>query len=281
MRLVAARDQSEPLNGRQPAFVLGKHPGSRYVALMTIDSPNNRAAVWDQWTRRVAWAPEATQALCWLPGGREVILVRDGRRWHERYPAFVFERRSWPETDLLSACPVESDEANWSNGVVASPRGDLAVVVWLEQHVGGFELVAIRPGGDRQIEGAGYAVEPNCITSPVFSPDGRYLVAGCGRIGWWNRDGDPELPSPGGRFQVGHVLIRDLEAGSQREVPIEEEVPDGWLPDAGEGETTIDVPIGDPRFESLTDFAVPLLTGHERRLSAVASQPRGHFSAPC
>ena len=271
LRYLAARDTYEPLNGRRPAFVLDEHPDGAHVALMVVDSPYNRAAVWDRRARRAAWAPEATQALCWLPGGKEVVLVRDGLRGPGRQPRFVFERRSWPGVELLSACPVESDEANWCAGMAASPRGSLVAVAWLEQHVGGFELIAIRPDGDRQIPGAGYAVEPNAISDPVFSPDGRYLVLGCGRLGWWNRDEDPDLPSPGGRFLVGHVLTRDLDAGLWREIPIEEEVPAGWLPDAAGGEAAIDRPIGDPRFESLTDFTVRLATGRVRRVSVFPS----------
>lgn len=65
--------------------------------------------------------------------------------------------------------------------VVASPRGNLVAVAWLDLHVGGFELVAIRADGLSQLEGARYSVKPNHISSPAFSPDGRYLVKG-----WWS-----------------------------------------------------------------------------------------------
>ena len=163
--------------------------------------------------------------------------------------------------------------------MVASPRGDLVAVVWLEQHAGGFELVAVRADGDRQVPGAGYHVEPNGIGTPVFSPDGRYLVLGCGRDAWWNEgdeygDPDPEQPSPGGRFRLGHVLVRDLDAGVQRELPVEVDLPAGWLPpDPHDREVTEDLPIGDAVFEGDRAFVVELLTG-ERRRFAIDARPR-------
>jgi hypothetical protein len=273
-------------------MVLSEHPDGVHVACMAIASPYNRGAVWNRATGEVVWAPPVTQSLCWLPGGREIVLVRDGDAapfdesaavgWPARGPSpawrrsFLVERRTWPQRAFVNVCPVDSEDANWNGGVVASPRGDLVAVVWFEQHVAGFELVAIRPGGDRQVAGGGYAVEPNCISAPVFSPDGRFLVLGCGRFAWWN-DGDEygddnlERPSPGGLYRLGHLLVRDLDAGTQRELPVEDDVPAGWLPPEpsdGDAETSIDQPIGAPQFDSPTSGWVPLLTGTRRRFSA-------------
>lgn len=301
VRLLPApeRERYEALDGNQPVFVTGEHPDGVHVALMAVASPHNRAAVWNRRTGRIVWAPADTDAVCWLPGGEQVVLVRGPgavpldtgsapptaaaaapvSRWAPAI-AFQLERRSWPDLRLLGACPVRSKDANWSGRVVASPRGDLVTVVWLEQHVGGFELVRVAPDRnelDRQLEDAGYAFEPNCISGPAFSLDGRYLAMGCGRFSWWNAgdeygDADPKIPSPGGRFPVGHVLVRDLDLGTQRELPVEVDLPIGWLPpEDHDGETSVDEPIGEPTFVSDTEFTVRLLTGATLQLSAQSS----------
>jgi hypothetical protein len=261
VRLLEAADQYERLGGARPSFVLDEHPDGVHLALMAIDSPYNRAAIWDRRTRSVVWQLERTQAICWLPGGAELFLVRDPEVQTAWNAQFVGERRAWPTSELVCQCPLAGEWLNWCGGVMASPRGDLVAVVWLEQHIGGFELVAIRPEGDEQIAGAGYATEPNGISDPVFSPDGRYLVMGCGRYACWNPEEDPELPSTGGTFRVGHLLIRDLDTGFQREVPIEETFAPGWQPPADAGDSVVDAPVGDPRFETLRECSVPILTG--------------------
>lgn len=72
---------------------------------------------------------------------------------------------------------------------------------------------------------------------------------------------------------MGHVLVRDLDRGAQRELPIEVDPPAGWLPpeeDEARGETSADQPIGDPVFVSDTEFVVALLTGATLRLSTGA-----------
>jgi hypothetical protein len=269
MRILAESASYVPLGKMHPVFLLDEHPDGVHVALQALSLPHSRAAVWDRLSRQQVWVPESTQALCWLPGGQEVLLLcdRPARVWN---PHFIVERRAWPTHELRSTCPIVSDDANWAGEIVASPRGNLAVVKWIEQHIAGIELVEISPHSDTQIEDAGYSAEPNCVSSPVFSPDSRYLVMGCGREVWWNEEEDQELSSPGGRFRMGHVFVRDLDQGSQREIPIEVDIPEGWAPGDGNDETVVDQPIGNPRFESDIEFLVPLLTGGSRRLSATA-----------
>jgi hypothetical protein len=253
----------EPVAGTHPSAVLDVHPDGRHVALQAPTSTHETAAVWDRQTGRLVWAPEDTQALCWLPGGAQLAVLQGGHALDER-----LSRYRWPGRQHLRSCPIRYD-GGWTLEVVASPRGDLVAFLWMEQHKGGVGLIRLGADHDQQLDEAGYEREPNHLSSPVFSPDGRSLVLSCGDQTWWNDAGWAETPAPGGRRRMGVVMVQDVETGARREFPVEVEVPVGWLPpeDDPPPETHDLQPIGAARFESDAAFSVPLITGGRRRFS--------------
>jgi hypothetical protein len=103
----------------------------------------------------------------------------------------------------------------------------------------------------------------NMITEMSFAPDGSALVwtLGSGYY-WWTQSEDPE-PSQGGRFRPGKVLIwriaRD-EPGVVATVPIDVELPRGWLPKDPEDSLLAEV-IQGPVFIDDHRFRILLPTG--------------------
>jgi hypothetical protein len=257
----------EPVDGTHPSAVLDVHPDGRHIALQAPTSTYETGGVWDRQTGRLVWTPEDTQALCWLPGGAQLVALQGGHALDER-----LSRYGWPGRQRLRSCSIRYD-GSWTLEVVASPRGDLVAFLWMEQHKGGVGLVRLGPDRDQQLEAAGYEREPNHLSRPVFSPDGRFLVLSCGDQTWWNDVGWAETPAPGGRRRMGIVMVQDLDAGTRRELPVEVDVPAGWLPpeDDPPPETHDLQPIGAARFESDSAFSVPLITGGRRRFSLPAA----------
>lgn len=264
----------EPLAGMKPDRVLDRHPDGIHAAMQMATIPLNRAAVWHTETGELCWSPRHTSALCWLPGGRELVLLRERyarspriSRWSQSETTYVVERRTWPRRQRLSSCEV-SFPSGWADGLTLSPTGDMAAVRWLEQDCAGFVLVALGPGRDHQLSEQGYRTEPNLIEGPVFSPDGRHLALSCGRTWWWcerdwQRHADTPPPSKGGRFEIGHVTIYDVAQAAYQEIVVEDEISPGWPPhDPDSFEWVL---LGEPRFVSDTAFTVRLPTGAERR----------------
>lgn len=191
-------------------------------------------------------------ALCWLPSGREVLLVRFAYTRAPDHPRIIvtslqsetrwrLERRNWPRRTLRDSCSLRLP-TGWFDNVVASPRGDLAAVYWQEQDRAGFELVALGAGEVRQLPGAGYRAATNWVVGPVFSPGGEFLLLSCGPGAcWWAADADDyDAPSAGGLFHMGDVVIVHTVTGTPRTIGLDAEIPAGWLPDdldSGEAET--------------------------------------------
>ena len=135
MRRFLTRTESrhyEPVDGTYPSAVLDVHPDGRHIALQAPTSTYGSGAVWDRQTGRLVWAPEDTQALCWLPGGRQLVALRGGKAHDER-----LSRYRWPGRQHLRSCPIWYD-GGWTLEVVASPRGDRVAFLWMEQHKGGW-----------------------------------------------------------------------------------------------------------------------------------------------
>ena len=92
----------------------------------------------------------------------------------------------------------------WLVDLVLSPRGDLAVVQWMDQEESGLEFVALEADGPRQLaetglpqlaplrgfpNGGGFPLNTSLVFRPVFSPDGRYLLLPWqDDIVWWSED---------------------------------------------------------------------------------------------
>lgn len=267
----------EPLDGAKPYTMLDRHPNGQFIALQAYSAAAHgpRAAVWDAMSGKLAWKPDGTSALCWSSDGRHALLLRETYQRDPQHPPIIasplqseftywLERQSWPEHTSLSTCGVKPPEG-WVDRVVLSPRGEVAAVRWLEQDAAGFVLIGLGPDGDCQWPNAGYRTAPdNLVQGPVFSPDGRFLVLTCGCSFWWSVDGeDPLQPATGGRYEVGHIAIYDLAERGAREILVEDEVREGWLPDDPE-DMRYEL-LGAPLFDSDREFTVMLPTGIERR----------------
>jgi len=292
-------DQPDPtfedFLGGSPHAVQARHLDGRHIAMRVQvwrdGCAVGRTAVWDDRTRRVAWAPEGALALCWLPGGRELLLVRDrgvpkthltdvgffrGERPKRTQFMRTVERLTWPEDvtreepHALDAAPMPVAAGEiWA--VVPSPTKPLAAVVWLDQTEAGVELVSWADGAPlAHLPGRGYfGARSNALATPTFSPDGRYLVLVYGASAWWAGElEDPEEPSPGGTFCCGRAVIGDMAWGAYTEHEITVTVPEGWMPD--------DPVWAEDGFMTRADFAdsetftVHLSTGESRRFHVAA-----------
>lgn len=290
----------ERFTSEPPYAVLDRHPGGAYVALVAPVPWDGRsaahAAVWATDSGRVVWRPEGLLALCWLPGGREMLVVRDRgvpkphlagvgffrgerpeRAWHMR----TIERTTWPddptreEPRALDAAPMPT-VAGEVMDIVPSPTDSLAAVVWLDQTEAGIELVSWADGSPlSHLPHRGYfGGHSNVMNTPTFSPDGRYLTLVYEAFAWWSGDAeDPEEPSPGGTFPCGRVVMGDVMQGNYAEYPVRVTVPEGWVP---EGWTPDDPLQAEGEFLSRAEFTdaetltVRLATGEARRFHVTA-----------
>jgi hypothetical protein len=231
----------EPLFGERPHSQLARHPSGDFVAMQVsawIETTAERAAVWDIRTRKIAWNPYDANALAWVSGGEEILVLRETftpnlssrgtcvtplQSEHRQ----SFERRSWPSLDQIASAPIALP-TGWLIHVVPSPDRPMACVVWQDQCEAGIELISWDEGQPRQLAERGYYGNSNLISGPAFSPDGRYVVISYGEPCWWSEA--HETPSKGGELRVGWVVVGDITAGTYREIDIVVSVPKGWLP---------------------------------------------------
>ena len=263
----------EPLEGEAPIALLDQHPSGQYVALQVAvwhDTLVERAAIWNTTTHTIAWNPGDANALCWLPSGHELLLVREIFTPHpERRGIFVtplqaeyghvIERRTWPEQRLIDTIDV-TFPTGWLVDVIVSPVAPLACFVWHDQCEAGIEFVAWSDGSFQQLLNRGYYGHSNLLEGPIFSPDGAVVVFSYGSYAWWSED--PELPSQGGTFKVGWSVIYNVARGSYREVDVLATIPVGWLPE--DPERIDHGMVSCPRFSTPDRFRVTLPTGEQQ-----------------
>ena len=264
----------EPLEGDAPIGLLDQHPSGQYVALQVIVLHETfvwRAAIWNTTTQTIVWNPGDANALCWLPGGHELLVVREiFTPQAERRGIFLtplqaefrhlIERRTWPEQRLIDTIDV-SFPTGWLVDVIVSPVAPLACFVWNDQCEAGIEFVSWTDGSFQQLHNRGYYGNSNLLEGPVFSPDGAVVVFSYGTDGWWSED--PELPSQGGTFKVGWIVIYNVAHGSYREVDVLATIPVGWLPEDPE-RIYHNGAVSCPRFSTLERFSVTLPTGEQQ-----------------
>lgn len=281
----------EKLYGEHPSQVLDRHADGRHVALQVIASLKTtvqRAAVWDLETRRIAWAPNGASVMAWLPGGERIALVNE-----ERASAYAFVFASWPGRAPLDRCALHFP-TGWPEDLVLSPRGDLAVVQWMDQEESGLEFVALGPDGPRQLaetglsqvgplrgipNGGGFALNTSLVFRPVFSSDGRYLlVLWQDEWVWWSEgaydfdaEGNYVAPvSPGGDYTLGMISVLDWQERTHHAIPLVARVALGWRPeprdDGAEG-----LLVEPPTFLDAEHFTVALPTGSVRTFSVAGA----------
>jgi hypothetical protein len=98
---------------------------------------------------------EAEGMLAWLKQGSEIVLLTDrpsiekSERVYEQH-SFLFERRTWPDTALISSCEVSFPWCGPENMLV-SPHENLVVMRWLDEGVSSWEFVILSETGDFQL----------------------------------------------------------------------------------------------------------------------------------
>jgi len=293
----------QPLNGSTPCRVVSVHPTEPLVALQAflsvqaLDGPtfsqtNLRCAIWNRETFEIVCEPEGAVALAWNAEGNEMGIVREYYHKPSNYDSdlpslfsYVWERYTWPEQRLLHSCTLQFD-TNWPELVVFSPLGDLAVIQWFEAEKSGLHFIRLTKYGDLLLDDADlpliehegdfsedteeeederFFVETNLTTSPVFSPDGRFILFCWQRSQhWWTDVPDDvyvegDLPARAGECLVGSVQIIDGETNTTHSIALFANVPPGWQP-TYEGDRSNEL-LNEPVFIDDQHFQVQLPTG--------------------
>lgn len=148
-------DRFEKMPGGLPYRLLASHPDGRHVAMQASEHDAGRSAVWEQETGHIVWKPERAIALAWLRHGTQIAVLREANT-----APYEFVLYSWPEAQLLHACPLMPPPAcGWMLDLVISPQNDLALCYWVDQSEAGFEFVDITPQGVSYDAHASYLLE--------------------------------------------------------------------------------------------------------------------------
>lgn len=173
---------------------------------------------------------EAAGMLAWLKQGSEIMLLADrpsidkSRSVYEQR-SFLFERRTWPDTVLISSCEVSFPWCAPENMLV-SPHENLVVMRWLTEGVSGWEFVVLSDAGDFHLQGAGFEIDGPAAfyASPAFSPDGRYAVSGYHTKLVEDKKGYSILLQRG-RLEVGGITVICIPEGKFHEITLSDVVP--------------------------------------------------------
>jgi hypothetical protein len=278
--LSEAEKHLEPFYDRHPAVLLDEHPGGDFVAMQVMANLAvlaERAAVWSRKSGKIIWRPQNANAICWSSKGDEVLYVWESYQKSAEHPpiivtplqseyTYLFERCSWPDLKFIARCTIKFP-MGWPMDIVPSPLGKLACVVWADQGEAGVELVSFLANDTCQLAGQGYYGNwSNLLAGPVFSPDGHFLAFTYGKGVWWSPDGALDTASLGGMQTVGWVVVGDIERKCYREVKVQTNVPEGWLPPDPE-DMNYEM-LSCPSFINEDCFKVTLPTGEERFFSA-------------
>jgi hypothetical protein len=267
----------EPLDGAAPDTVLDEHPGGDCIVFQVwpLNSTTERAAVWDGRTRKICWNPGNANAMCWIEGGRELLVLEEEYvPAAERPEIFVtplqsdyrhyFRRVSWPGQETIEQIEVRYP-TGWVTDVMVVPGHDrLGCFVWEDQCEGGIEFVSWNSGPLRQLEGLGYFGEgSNRIRGPAFSADGSALAMSYGPGVWWEELFEEEEGVV--KRDVGFVVWGRTLSGEYQRIDLEVEVEIGWQPEDPEDMVRNEL-LGLPEFVSNNEIRIFLPTGEERLL---------------
>lgn len=210
---------------------------------------------------------EAAGMLAWLKQDSEIVLLADHPEKSEQVyeqRSFLFERRTWPDTALISSCVVSLPWGAPENMLV-SPYGNLAVMRWLTEGASGWEFVILSEAGDFQLQGAGFEIDgPAAIyASPAFSPDGCYAVSGYHTKFVEDEKGYYRWPLRRGRFEVGCITVICIPEGTFHEIIISDAVP---VKLHGTASQSLDEPV----FLDNERFMTMLPTGAKRTFPVAA-----------
>jgi hypothetical protein len=215
----------------------------RFVAATVPEGREWPVGVWDAENGKLVWSGGPA---CWLRDGTQLVALTGDR-------SQTLERRTWPGLELVSSCEVVP-WACCNERVAASPRGDIAAVLWWHQTEGGFELVALDDRhGDRQLNRGYTTWESNLLGGPAFSPDGRFVAVTEGRPRWWES----------GR-ERGRLTVVDVATGAPHHYPISDDPPE-TVSDDGESER-YDL-LGPPHFVASEEVVLRPSFGREQRIA--------------
>jgi hypothetical protein len=264
----------EPLGGAFPSACLDVHPSGEFLAMQVLPSggfTNERAAVWNTKTRAIHWNPGSANALCWIEGGNELLVLEESPDKAAIRPSVFatptqaeyrhsMRRLSWPALDTISCLELEFPHG-WLVDVVASPADALACFVWEDQCEAGIEFVSWEGTGLRQLPNIGHHENSNRIQGPVFSADGTVVVMTFGAGVWWAET--PDDSSAGGKRNVGCIVWGKTKSGSYRRIDIDVSVPVGWQPEDPTDMLRNEF-LSTPVFSCRHEVRIVLPTGEER-----------------
>ncbi len=201
----------------------------------------------------LAWTADGTQLLLWALPTPEADVGTPGR----------FERRSWPADVPLYACTFALPWTPWPHDLWLAPDARLAAVRWVDEGLSGWEPIALSGAGDMHLAGAGFQLDSGAAvdTHPVLSPGGRYAISGYQTLHVTSRDGHL-APRQRGRFEVGRVVVMDLQARTFREILVDDAVPAKLHSTAARW-------VELPMFLDETHFTMTLPTGATRVFSTL------------
>jgi hypothetical protein len=266
----------EALAGALPDVCLDVHPSEEFVAMQVLPSAgftNERAGVWNTKTRTIHWNPGNANALCWIEGGNELLVLEElhdegvtkppvlATPAQREYRHFM-RRLSWPGLDTISCLELEFEFPHgWLVDVVASPADALACFVWEDQCEAGIEFVSWEGPRLQQLPNIGHYENSNRIQGPVFSADGTVVVMTFGAGVWWAET--PDDSSAGGKLNVGRIVWGKTKSGRYRRIDIDVSVPAGWRPEDPQDMLHNEC-LSMPVFTCPHEVRVVLPTGEER-----------------